>query len=58
MTVYVPIVIMGQCVGCHGKRNEITKDTKETLAKLFPNDRAIDYEIGDLRGLFSVTFKK
>lgn len=58
VTVYVPIVITGQCVGCHGKANEITKDTKETLAKLFPNDRAIDYEIGDLRGLFSVTFKK
>ncbi|ABZ93946.1 Hypothetical protein LBF_1431 [Leptospira biflexa serovar Patoc strain 'Patoc 1 (Ames)'] len=58
VTVYVPIVVMGQCVQCHGKPENITKETKTTLQRFYPNDQAIGYEVGDLRGLFSVRFPK
>ncbi|MCW7504312.1 MULTISPECIES: DUF3365 domain-containing protein [Leptospira] len=56
--VYVPIPLMGQCVACHGKKEEMSTETKTTLNKLYPNDLAINYQVGDLRGLFVVIFKK
>lgn len=58
VTVYVPIVIMGQCLQCHGKTSDISKETSAILAKHYPNDKAIGYEVGELRGLFSVEFLK
>ncbi|WP_246839304.1 Tll0287-like domain-containing protein [Leptospira levettii] len=58
VTVYVPIPLMGQCVPCHGKKEEMSTETKTTLNKLYPNDLATNYQIGDLRGLFVVIFKK
>ncbi|MCW7462401.1 Tll0287-like domain-containing protein [Leptospira limi] len=57
VTVYVPIPFMGQCVPCHGKKEEMQNETKTTLNKLYPNDMATNYQIGDLRGLFVVIFK-
>ncbi|TGL99738.1 Tll0287-like domain-containing protein [Leptospira jelokensis] len=58
VTVFVPITIQGQCVQCHGKPEGMEKETKEILKTLYPNDLALGYEVGDLRGLFAVTFKK
>ncbi|XDD47874.1 DUF3365 domain-containing protein [Leptospira sp. WS39.C2] len=58
VTVYIPIVMMGQCLQCHGKPGEISKETQTILGKLYPNDKAIGYEVGQLRGLFSVRFQK
>ncbi|MGV3665343.1 MAG: Tll0287-like domain-containing protein [Leptospira bouyouniensis] len=58
VTVYIPIIMMGQCLQCHGKANEMTEETKSILRKQYPNDKAIGYELGELRGLFSVTFSK
>lgn len=58
VTVYVPIPFMGHCVPCHGKKEEMTTETKTTLNKLYPKDLATNYQIGDLRGLFVVIFKK
>lgn len=58
VTVYIPIIMMGQCLQCHGKPNDMTKETKSMLRKHYPNDKATGYELGDLRGLFSVTFSK
>ncbi|TGL19004.1 DUF3365 domain-containing protein [Leptospira yanagawae] len=58
VTVYVPITIQGQCIQCHGKTEEVQNETKEILSKLYPDDKAFGYNVGELRGLFSVTFKK
>ncbi|MCW7467737.1 DUF3365 domain-containing protein [Leptospira levettii] len=58
VTVYIPIPMMGQCVQCHGKPEEMSVETKSILKKLYPSDKAVGYQIGDLRGLFVVIFKK
>ncbi|TGK87162.1 DUF3365 domain-containing protein [Leptospira noumeaensis] len=56
--VYIPIPVMGFCLQCHGNSNEIQKSTKQILNQEYPNDKAIGYKVGELRGLFSVKFPR
>lgn len=51
---YEPLVISEACVICHGKEASIAKETADKIKKLYPNDKAVGYEIGDLRGLIVV----
>jgi cytochrome c553 len=59
MIGYYPILANQMCLQCHGQPN---KDVKSgTLAKimsLYPNDKALGYESGDLRGIWAVSFDK
>ena len=41
------------CLQCHGK--SISPDVKAKLAGLYPEDKAIGYSAGDIRGAFVVT---
>ncbi|MBE7410730.1 MAG: DUF3365 domain-containing protein [Leptospiraceae bacterium] len=53
-----PIFIINEtCLKCHGDK-EIDSQTKEKIAKLYPLDKATGYKMGDLRGAFSVIWKK
>ena len=57
---YAPIKIsMPTCLKCHG---EVGKDIKaedyKVLKLLYPNDVAVGYKEGDLRGMFSIRFSK
>jgi hypothetical protein len=47
--VYKPIAIKKPCLSCHG--TNINKDTAKEITKLYPNDNATGYEIGQLRGV-------
>lgn len=49
-----PIVVMEKCLTCHGPRDKIQPAVREILARRYPDDRAIDYGVGDLRGAISV----
>lgn len=42
-----------QCVLCHGEN--IAADLRETIQRLYPEDRATGFAPGELRGAFSVT---
>ncbi len=58
ISFYKPIKIsMPTCLKCHG---EVGKDVKTddyaVLKALYPNDNAVGYKQGDLRGMFSVRF--
>lgn len=57
-TYYKPIRIgMETCLKCHGSRStEIDLPTLEKLDELYPTDRAVNYLMGDLRGLWKVEF--
>jgi len=48
------IGVKPMCLQCHGNAEQIPPATAEMLSKLYPNDRAVDYAAGDLRGAFSV----
>jgi hypothetical protein len=57
---YAPIKIsIPTCLNCHG---EVGKDVKaedyKVLKSLYPNDVAVGYKEGDLRGMFSIRFSK
>jgi hypothetical protein len=43
-----PIAIEGPCLSCHG--DAITPAVSALLAEHYPNDRAVGYQLGDLRG--------
>lgn len=54
---YAPIVISDLCLKCHGKIGEkLQGKDYEIIKNLYPNDAAIDYESGDLRGMWSIKF--
>lgn len=50
--VVVPIVAAKPCLTCHGK--DVGSDVLAALARLYPDDKAVGYAEGDLRGAFFV----
>ena len=49
-----PIFIQAECLNCHGSEADMQKETRELIAEKYPNDKAKDYKLGDLRGAVSV----
>ena len=49
-----PIFIQAECLNCHGSEIDMQQETKELIAGKYPNDKAINYKLGDLRGAVSV----
>ncbi len=45
-----PIEIRRRCLACHAAREALSAGTREWLARAYPQDRALGYELGDLRG--------
>ncbi len=45
------------CLSCHGQQHELAPGVEGQLAKLYPQDNAIGYAAGDLRGAFVVEKK-
>ncbi len=54
-----PISVLPLCVKCHGKVGE-TMDAAdyEAIKKTYPADQAFGYAEGDLRGMWSIVFKR
>lgn len=57
--VYYPITTNSMCLQCHGKPEvDIEPKTLKSLANLYPYDKAIGYEVNQVRGIWSVSFRK
>ncbi|HZW78270.1 MAG TPA: DUF3365 domain-containing protein [Flavobacteriaceae bacterium] len=55
---YKPILIgMPTCLQCHGKTKDIQVSTLELIENKYPEDKALEYEIGDLRGMWKIKFE-
>ena len=50
----LPILLKVQCLACHGPNDKIAEDVQVQLAKLYPDDQAVGFNEGDLRGWFWV----
>lgn len=48
----LPIKLQGQCLMCHGPKEQITPEIQEQLTKLYPDDQATGFKEGELRGWF------
>lgn len=46
------IAISEPCLVCHG--NDVKADVKAEIARLYPEDKALGYRLGELRGAFSL----
>ncbi len=51
---YQALFIQPLCLNCHGEKTEMQNEVTELLDKLYPNDQATGYKLGDLRGLVRV----
>lgn len=49
-----PIAVAQACTRCHGPAEGIAPEVKDRLAREYPDDRAVGYAVGDLRGFFWV----
>ncbi len=45
-----PIVLQPMCVSCHGSTEQISPEVKAKLHELYPDDKAVGYQPGQLRG--------
>lgn len=56
---YAPIMIAPPCLKCHGKIGEtLAESDYKHILKTYPEDKAIGYVSGDLRGMWVVSFEK
>lgn len=42
------------CLGCHGTEDQISPAVKSVLSRIYPNDLATGYSLGQIRGAISV----
>lgn len=50
-----PILMQPMCLACHGNSDQINPEVKAKLSELYPNDKAINYLAGQLRGAVVLT---
>lgn len=50
-----PIVVGEMCLSCHGEVAQMKPSLTEALRLRYPDDTAVNYSTGDLRGAVSVT---
>lgn len=56
---FQPIFLQPLCMNCHGVVGEQVKtEDYQLIASLYPNDQAVGYRPGELRGMWSITFKQ
>lgn len=49
-----PITVQPMCLQCHGDPETFAPEVHRILAELYPDDQAVGYEVGDLRGAISL----
>jgi hypothetical protein len=53
---YTPILLgMPICLQCHGKTEDRNPQAYALIQQYYPNDKAINYDLGALRGMWKVT---
>jgi Protein of unknown function (DUF3365) len=55
---FKPILMQPMCLNCHGTPGkQIQNNTLARIQQLYPDDRAVDFKEGDLRGVWHIVFK-
>lgn len=49
-----PIILQPPCLGCHGAVENIGPEVKAILNNKYPDDKAVGYQMDDLRGAVSI----
>jgi hypothetical protein len=51
---YKPLYLQELCLNCHGAKEQLKPEVRTLLDKNYPQDKAVDYAVGDFRGLIKV----
>jgi hypothetical protein len=51
---YKPLIVNQLCLNCHGPVNEMKPEIVKVIREKYPEDRAVNYKPGDLRGAVKV----
>ena len=51
---YRPLVVTDLCLQCHGPVEELAPAVRDVLRARYPDDRAVGYHVGDVRGAIRV----
>ena len=55
---FFKVITMEQaCLKCHGDLKTVSEAVRKEVAATYPEDKAVGYQEGDLRGIISVTVK-
>jgi mono/diheme cytochrome c family protein len=54
---YQPLTVAARCLACHGDGAAMDEGLRSTLARRYPEDRALGYREGDLRGVFRLEIR-
>ncbi|WP_281778149.1 c-type heme family protein [Croceibacter atlanticus] len=56
---YAPITTNSMCLQCHGSlQKDIEPKVLTALTNLYPEDKAIGYDVNEVRGIWSITYKQ
>ncbi len=57
---YAPIMIASEtCLKCHGTVGKtMLKEDYDVIKRFYPNDKAVNYKLGQFRGMWSITLKR
>lgn len=55
---YKPLMIAPFCTQCHGSSEQIEPRVQKLLSERYPEDRAVGYKAGDLRGAIRVSMPR
>lgn len=59
VNVYYPIITNSMCLQCHGApKSQIRETILAGINNKYPNDKAIGYNINEVRGIWNVSFNK
>jgi hypothetical protein len=55
---FKPILLQAMCLNCHGTPGvQIQNLTQKKITELYPDDQAVNFKEGDLRGVWHIIFK-
>ncbi len=49
-----PILVQAECLNCHGSETDLMPEVKQLIAQQYTEDKAVGYQIGELRGAVSI----
>lgn len=49
-----PIILQAACLNCHGPKDQIMPEVLQVINNRYKNDKAVNYQPGDLRGAVSI----
>ncbi len=55
---YKPILLKPLCLNCHGELGKtLPEANQKVITELYPEDKAVGYQIGELRGMWKIRFR-